>query len=174
MAGIFFSCENDLKEVGKFAKVESGADQTVYNMELVSTDSGKVTTTLKAGIIEDYLEQKLTKFKKGFLIKLFDKQGNVTSTISGINAEIYNHDKKLVARDSVVYSNLEQNQILYTEELYWDQTRKKIFTNKDVRIVEGGNKVLLGEGLVTDENFTTPYIIKPKGEYYLKQKDTTK
>ena len=77
------------------------------------------------------------------------------------------------ATDSVVFKSIPNEQVLYTEELIWDQSTKKIFSSKYVKIVEKNNKVLTGVGLITDEEFNDPLIIEPEGEFYLKKKDTT-
>jgi LPS export ABC transporter protein LptC len=171
MAGIFFSCENKIEDVNKFNLEGDNPDQLTHELELVSTDSGKVTLTLKAAVLEEYVEQKLTKLKGGFVLNFYNEDGSIRSYLSGKNAEVYTFDKKMKATDSVVFENIESKQILFTEELIWDQNTHKIFTTKDVKIIEDNNKVLLGEGLVTDEDFNDPYILKPKGDYYLKEKD---
>ena len=174
MMGIFVSCANDLKEVAVFNRNDSAPDKLTHDIEFILTDSGRVSLSLKSAIVEEYIDERLTKLKGGFVINMYDKEGNVRSYISAKNGDIYTHDKKLKATDSVVYNNLERDQILFTEELIWDQNTKMIFTDKAVKIIQEGNKVLLGDGLITDEEFTNPYIIHPKGSYYLKKKDTTK
>jgi len=174
MAGIFFSCENDMEEVDKFNLEDDAPDQFSENVELVVTDSGRVKYTLKAEIAEEYIEEKLTKLKGGFILDLYDSDGVVKSRLSAINGEAYTFDKKMKVMDSVVFQNFTNNQVLYTEELIWDQTKHKIFTTADVKIVENNNKVLTGVGLISDENFDDPLIIRPAGKYYMKKKDTTK
>lgn len=173
MAGIFFSCENDLEKVEQFNLEDDAPDQKTENIELIVTDSGRVQMTLKSAIVEEYVEEKLTKLKGGFILEFFNSQGEVTSFISAKNGEVYTFDKKMKATDSVVFENMASEQVLYTEELIWDQNTRKIFSSKNVRIVEKQNKVLTGVGLITDEEFNDPLIINPQGEYYLKKKDST-
>lgn len=173
LAGIFFSCENDLKEVEQFNLDDNAPDQQTEEIELIVTDSGRVNLTLSSAIVEEYMEEKLTKLKGGFILKFYNPQGDVRSFLSAKNGEIYTFDKKMKAMDSVVFKNIATDQVLYTEELIWDQTTHKIFSSKNVRIVEKNNKVLTGVGLITDESFNDPVILRPSGEYYLKKKDTT-
>lgn len=173
MAGIFFSCENDPNDVAKFNMEDDQPDQTTKDIEVIYTDSGRVNYSLKAGLREEYIPEKLTKVKNGFVVNMYNKQGELKAYLLGRNGEIYTHDRKLKATDSVVFNNLEKDQVIFTEELIWDQRTRKIFTSKAVKIIEQGNKVLLGTGLITDENFTEPVIINPGGHYYLKKKDST-
>lgn len=173
MAGIFFSCENDLKQVEKFNLDDNAPDQQTEDIELIVTDSGRVQITLKSAIVEEYVEEKLTKLKGGFTLKFFDPSGEVRSFLAAKNGEIYTFDKKMRATDSVVFENIASQQVLYTEELIWDQNTHQIFSSKHVRIVEQNNKVLTGVGLITDEDFNDPVILQPSGEYYMKKKDTT-
>ena len=174
MAGIFFSCENDLEDVDKFNIEDNAPDQLSEDVELIVTDSGKVKYSLKAKIVEDFMELKLKRLKKGFILDMYDEYGEVRSRLSGINGEAYEFDKKMKVTDSVVFQNFTNNQVLYTEELIWDQNQRKIFTSKNVKIIENNDKVLTGVGLISDEEFNDPLIIKPAGDYYLKKKDSTK
>ncbi len=174
MAGIFFSCENDLEKVDKFNLDDDQPDQMTENIELVVTDSGRVQLILTSAIVEEYVEEKLTKLKGGFILNFYNPSGEVRSFLSAKNGEVYTFDKKMRAMDSVVFKSLATERTLFTEELIWDQVKHKIFSSKAVRIVEKDNKVLTGVGLVTDEDFNDPFIIQPSGEYYMKKKDTVK
>ena len=129
---------------------------------------------ITSSIVEEYVEEKLTKLKGGFILNFFNPNGEVRSFLSAKNGEVYTFDKKMKATDSVVFKNIASNQVLFTEELIWDQVKHKIFTSKHVRIIENNNKVLTGIGLITDEDFNDPVILQPSGEYFLKKKDTAK
>jgi hypothetical protein len=53
---------------------------------------------------------------------------------------------------------------LNTEELFWNQFTKKIFTDKFVTIRLQGD-VVYGEGLDANQDLSDYVIAKPKGEF---------
>ena len=59
----------------------------------------------------------------------------------------------LIAKDSVVVKNLETQETLYTETLYWNQKAKKIYTRNPVRITSP-DKDIYGDSLNANESFS--------------------
>ena len=78
----------------------------------------------------------------------------------GIN---YTKRKLLKAQKNVVVINFAKDEQLNSDELIWDQRRKRIYSEADVRITTP-TEILYGTGLDSDEQFKRYEVYKSKGE----------
>lgn len=165
IAGFFVQCRNaDKSDLESYKKLSE--DLSVERVEYVViryTDSAVVKATIEAPEMIRYPKktEPYTEMPKGLFATFYDGDGNVDSKLSaayGINYE----DKKLIKlTDSVRVVNVKGEE-LKSEELFWDQKEKKIYTNKFVRIVRNG-ETLRGDGFESNENFTKYRILRPTG-----------
>ena len=65
------------------------------------------------------------------------------------------------AKDGVVVIN-EKGEKLNTEHLVWDKKTEKITSDVFVKITTD-SEVLMGEGLISNQDFTEYRILKPRG-----------
>ena len=65
------------------------------------------------------------------------------------------------AKEDVVVTNI-KGEKLNTEQLVWDQKSGKITSDVFVKITTE-DQVLMGEGLIANEDFTNYRILKPRG-----------
>lgn len=63
-------------------------------------------------------------------------------------------------------NNVLSKETLMSEELYWDTRKKKIYTEKFVKI-KTPKYILTGVGLEANQDFTEYKILKPKGKIYI-------
>lgn len=163
------SCETDLEVIKSFPEDEHMPSQSMVNAEIKYTDSARLQLRLTAPEIHNYSKstEKYTEFSSGMLAEFFDKSGNIESQISSKYA-IYNTDKGLwEARDSVKVINKE-GEILNTEQLFWDEKEKIIYSNSFVKISRP-NEVIMGEGFEADETFSRWRINRIQGTIYLEE-----
>lgn len=151
---MLFSCENDLKTVKEFVPIDSIQGLVAYNIDFIRSDSGRVTTELKAPLMNNIEgENGRLEFKKGFFATMFNA-GVATSTITAKYGVNYINTDLVFARDSVVVTNLETQETLYTEQLFWYRDTHKIRTGTAVTIISP-DKEILGDSLVATDGFTT-------------------
>ena len=70
------------------------------------------------------------------------------------------------ATGNVIIKNIEKGDRLDTEELFWSRKKEEVYTDKFVKIEQGGD-LLLGDGLTAKQDFSSYNIIKPKGKLSL-------
>ena len=99
----------------------------------------------------------------------------------GLNRDIYSREKKNItakfsanyvvrnseenfyrAEGNVILYNLVTENELRTEELFWYPNEEKFSTNKFVTI-KSDNEIHSGEGMVSNQDFTSYEILKPSG-----------
>lgn len=162
MVGVFFSCENDVKEVEKYNSTEQFPDQAAKDVEILYSTKGEVVFRLNAPILHQYGGDKpYNEMPEGVHIQIFDSALNVTSDLTSNYAIQLLHADRMEAKDDVVVIN-EKGEQLNTEHLVWDQETKKITSDVFVKITTE-DQVLTGDGLISNEDFTEYRILKPRG-----------
>jgi LPS export ABC transporter protein LptC len=150
-----FSCENDLKKVA----ILTAPDQTPLlveeNANIVYSDSGRTKLKLFAPIIESFGgNDPIDSFKRGMKIDFYDDSLHVISHVSANKGVMHdNKNKQLMEADNDVVVVNKKGEQLNTEQLFWDETKHKIYTNKFVKITTA-TQILMGDGMQSNEDFT--------------------
>jgi LPS export ABC transporter protein LptC len=169
MAGFFFSCSNDLEKVKRVTLNPNSPEETSEQLHVIFTDSGWANFELKAQIAETYIEpKKMTKFKDGLTVNFFDDFGNITSILTSLYGEVDEETGDITVRDSVEFLNMEKQEKLKTEVLYWNKLGDSIYTDKAVVLI-GPDKIVTGIGARTNQAMDTLVWRNPKATLYRKQ-----
>lgn len=170
MAGMFFSCVNDLDKVKKVTTQPDSPNETSEDLHIVFTDSGVAQVEIFAKIAETYSKpQEMTQFKDGLKVNFFNPDGSIASTLTSLYGEIDQNSGNIEVRDSVRLKNLEEQKTLETEVLYWNQAGDSIYTDKAV-VVKSPDMIISGMGAWTTPKFDTAQFFKPTAKIYLKNK----
>lgn len=168
LAGILFSCVNDLNDVKKITYDPKSPSEVTEDLEVFYTDSGYPKVRLYAKLAESYVVPKqVTKFRKGLKVEFFNELGEVVSVLTSQYGEIQTDEGMMFVRDSVELFNIEKQQRLKTEELIWNQNDSLIYSNKSV-VVTSPTGILYGKGIRTTQDFESYTFIEPKGKFKVK------
>lgn len=152
--GMFFSCENDLKEVDRIARLEEMPQETMEEVTLVYSDSGQTRAILETPLINKYYRpQEKMEFPKGLKLTFYQpgkvKESQLTSNY-GLLDQAARH---LIVRNNVVFINFTRQDTLNTELLNWSQDSAKVYTDKLV-VVHGKDGIFSSKGgLKAGESF---------------------
>lgn len=163
-AAIFFtSCVNDIEKIKAFSPSEILPVVQAENFETVFSDSGVVRFYLKTPELKKYDTDgnPFTEFPKGVLIIQYDRQMNVSSSISARYAKQFVREKKWEAKNDVIATN-RQGDTLRTEHLIWDETTQKIYSEEFVKIIRP-DQTFTGVGFEANQSLENWRIKKPKG-----------
>ena len=170
LAGILFSCTNDLDDIKKVTFDPKAPDEVSTNLKMFFTDSGYAKVRIYANLTEKYSNpEKVTKLKDGLRVDFYDEAGEIVSTLTSLYGEIKDGDGNMVARDSVELYNYEKDQRLKTEELIWSQKDSLIYSDKSV-VVTSPDGVVYGDGIETKQDFSNYTFIKPRGTFKMEKK----
>lgn len=166
VAGMFFSCSNDLEQVKRITMSPNSPEETSENFHVIFTDSGYASFELFAGIAETYIEPKrVTQFKNGLKVLFFDDHGNITSLLTSVYGEVDEETGNIEVRDSVEFLNQSTQELLKTEVLYWNKIADSIYTDKPV-VLKAPDKVITGIGARTNHLMDTLVVYKPQAVIY--------
>lgn len=151
---VLFSCENSLDKVKQFVDIDTLNGVMAYDVVITRSDSGFVQAKLMAPVMHNIEgDSAILEFPKGFIAFLYEKDTIPTSKIRGEYGIRYDKEELMFAKDSVVVENLETQETLFTETLYWNQKNKKIYTRNFVKITSP-DKIIYGDSLDANEDFT--------------------
>lgn len=157
------SCQNNKEEVKKADTKKNYPIETGKDVEINYTDSGYTKAIVKAPLLERYVNenQNYTEMSKGIDVQFLTKNGTVESFLKAKYAIRFDKERKMVAKNDVVVLNI-NGDTLRTSELTWDETKQKVFSDKEVRITTK-SEIIKGEGFESDMSFKNPKIYKISG-----------
>ena len=110
------------------------------------------------------------EFPEGLYLEFYEK-GEMTSTLRADYCYYTAEDDLYKATGNVVIQRVDNNDRLDTEELFWNQRKEDVFTDKYVIIQQGG-ELMEGVGLEAKQDFSYYKILDPKGTILLNKEGT--
>lgn len=108
------------------------------------------------------------EFPEGIYLQFFDKIGAPTSTLKADYCYYTKKEDLYKATGNVVIQDVETNDKLNTEELFWNEKKGEVFTDKFVRIEKDG-ELHVGDGLEAKSDFSYWKILNSKGTISLNE-----
>ena len=137
------------------------------NVELFFSENERVKIRMTAEVAYEF-QNGDREFPKGVFIEMYDVTGKVTSTLRANHAYYFKTEDHWRGRGAVELKNLEKQQQLNTEELFWKPKDQKVYTDKFVTIRQDGD-VLYGQGLTANEDLSDYVITHPSGDMELEE-----
>ena len=164
---MLFSCENDIKKVKELTNAEELPVIHATDIETIYSDSAIVRLKITGPELKEFAEtedrEAYIEFPQGLQAIFYNKSASVESSLDAEYAVFWKKKKQFEARTNVVVRNFTENQELFTEELFWDQEEKRIWSDKFVKIITEKGPTYGEEGFESDENFTKFRIKKSRG-----------
>jgi len=169
----FISCENSIETINTITKNTSFPSLSRTNTEILYTDSAKLKIKLYAPRLERFTNtsEPYIEFPQGIKVNFYDDSTHVESEITAQYAR-YDEKKKLwTARNDVVARNLKKGEQLNTEELFWDENNKIIYSEKFTRIMTSTGIFYGDNGFDSDQSFTHWKLKGIKGSVNVKDEE---
>lgn len=127
------------------------------NLSIVSSQNGRRSYHFVTPLMEGYSQaaEPYREFRRGVRITTYkDDSLSTVDAVLTANYAIYYEKRRLwEAKGDVVVEKSDGKQ-LFTQQLFWNERTKKIYSNVDSKIVQsGGSDVFIGEGFESDEEF---------------------
>ena len=170
----FSSCSEAQEHIAAAVNPEDSASvMTTYGVNTLITDSG----VIKYRIVTerwDYNEvrnPKVWTFDKGIFLEQFDEKFHVEAYIQADTAYNY-YEQKIWELRGRVRIRTKAGLLFTSEELFWDQTRHEMYSNKFSRIVTP-EREMQGTYFLSDDNFQdlSHYTISNSKGSFVKGKD---
>lgn len=160
-AGTIFLCSCGAKVPEDTVKdPETTPTQVSHNHRIINSKDGNRQYRMEAPLLERYelAKEPFMEFPEGIKVETFaDSTLIVASDIVADYARFNEVTLLWEARGNVVahnYTGANGGRTLFTERLYWDQTKKKIYSDTVAQVIDGGS-VHVGRNFEADESFET-------------------
>jgi LPS export ABC transporter protein LptC len=170
MLNMFSSCENDIEKLNQIATELNIPDQSGKDIEIIYSDSGIVKLTMTAPLLEKYAKTKnpYYKFPKGIQAKSYDKKGKLEGIIKADSAIYYEKKELWEGLGNVNARNVQTNEELNTDQLFWDQEKGIIYSNVFTRIVNEDGEFFGEHGFEASQDFSNYKLKGSKGTAIVK------
>ncbi len=149
------SCEEGAPEIDPAAD-EALMTEYSENLTIIESQNGKRSYRFTTPLIEGYSQARepYREFRKGIrMVTYQDDSLTSVDVVLTANYAIYYEKRKLwEAKGNVVVEKFDGKK-LFTQQLFWNATTKKVYSNVDTRIVQGDRVDAVGAGFETDEEF---------------------
>lgn len=163
---MFFSCKNNFKEVQQIGILQNEPIGVAENMNLKYTDSGRLKANLLSPKMLDFSNREFSynEFPDGVTLNLYDEL-NKKSVIVADYAIVYN-DTDLIDLRGNVRITTETKDTIFAQQLFYDQKRDWVFSNKPIKYVSP-TKVVTGNAFDSNRDFTSYGISEVTSTVYL-------
>ena len=177
VAFILFSCKSKLSQADKLdlAKIPL---QKVDSMYLVQTKNGMIEMRVVTGEMQHFENDTMScdVFPEGMNVYAYTDDEVLESTIVSDEASHFTNkntkEEIWKAYGNVVVKNIVKNQTMESDNIYWDQTAKEIYTDCYVRLYSDDG-FIQGYGMRSDERARNAIILNPFNNFGVVVKDTT-
>ncbi len=172
---LFSSCSGKKKELGAaITERDSLPVMDTRGVETLVSDSGVIRYRLSAEewLVYDKKTPSYWSFEKGVYVEKFDSLFQVEASIKADTAYYYDKQKLWKLIHNVHIQN-QKGENFDTELLYWDQNKKRVYSDKAVR-VEQIDRIIYAEGFESNEQMTKYTFFKVNNTvFYVDEENAT-
>ncbi len=145
----------------------NGPIMEASNVTTYYSDSARIKLKLVTPLQLEY-DNGDREFPKGLYLEFYDTDGSISSTLEADYCYYTNKNALYKATGNVIVKGMKHHDQLNTEELYWNQKKEIVFTDKFVRIEKDG-EIHMGDGLKAKQDFSEYSITHSRGNITLEE-----
>lgn len=171
LAVALVGCTNSPDAIAEYSELEQEPELSADSITLIYAVRGKTDAVVCAPLMRSSMNGDVPydEFPKGISVYSYRGGDSVESMIQA-NYALYSRKQKLWdARYNVVAVN-EEGDTIRTEQIFWDEAAKRVYTSANVRIRKKG-VILYGRGFESDDRFTNWVINEPQGIISINRKE---
>lgn len=136
---MLFSCKNNFKEVRQIGILQNEPIGVAENINLKYTeklkDSGKLKANLLSPKMLDFSNRdfSFSEFPDGIHLTVYDEEGHKNVIVA--DYAIYYSETDLIDLQGNVVLSTYSKDTLFAEQLYYDQKREWVFSNKPFKLI---------------------------------------
>lgn len=170
LGSVFTSCKKEKKAIiDSFSDPKDVPSLSTFDVNTLISDSGVTRYRIQAKEwrVFDKADEPYWYFPQGIFVEKFDSGFNTESFILSDTAIFYNKLQLWRLRGDVRIENM-QDERFFTEEIYWNQQKKSIYSDSAIHI-ERSDRIIEGIGFVSNEAMTQYTIRHTTGIFPINQ-----
>ncbi|MEN9444728.1 MAG: hypothetical protein RIS47_1618 [Bacteroidota bacterium] len=156
LAMLFFSCKNDLQQIKIIDEISNHPTIEVDSLKTSYTIKGYRKGTMVAPVVHIFqnIDDPYYDFPKGMYVEFYTDSGLLQSTVTANYAKYLSEKQIWDARYNVKAVNL-KGDTLQSEQVYIDEKKQEIYTDKRVQITSpDGMRIVGQDGFTSNLEFT--------------------
>lgn len=172
IVAMFFSCQDNMRQVQQMAQSELIPKIEETDMNLIYTDSGKVAARLLSPKMLDFTDQKFPfrEFPSGIKVIFYDQDSGKENTVIA-NYAIQYEKTNLIDLQGDVEIVTSDSTILNSKQLFWDQDEEWLFTDLDYTIKMNNGTTNNGLGFDAKQDFNNFISRSNTGTHHIEDKE---
>lgn len=160
---LWSACQEKKEDAVNISNADSLPTMASYCVTSFISDSGVIRYKIITDewLVYDKVKEPYWYFPQGLYVEQFDLMLNPDAHIRADTAYFYERKKLWHLIGDVHMENL-QHEKFDTQELFWDQNREKVYSDKFIRI-EQKERIITGIGFDSNQSMTKYVIRKPQG-----------
>jgi len=127
------ACENNEKSIPDLRNKRTGLDEG-HQILVYMSEGAKLKGRLTAPIMYSFIgDSSYHEFPKTLHVDFYNDSAQIESRLDAKYGKYREWEKKVYLKDSVVVINIIKGDTLRCEELWWNQTTQKFYTDKPAR-----------------------------------------
>jgi len=157
------ACKNDPEEIRALTGRTNIQEDRARGVTFLYSQDGnlKMRIYAKEFVRNNNAKRPYIDMNNGLKMEFFDDSGNVSDVLTADSSRYYEVQRDFIVWDSVQIVS-RKGERLNTDELIWNESVQKFFTEKPV-VITTNNEVLYGNGMEANRDFTWYRILKPRG-----------
>ncbi len=168
------ACKNDPGEIRMLTGSGNPQEDRAEDVTIMYSKGGNINVRLFAHSFarNENAKPPYLDMNNGLKAEFFNDSGQVDNILTADSSRYYEAQGNILVWGNVVIKSAKGEQ-LETEELVWNQSIEKFFTEKPVKITTP-NEVLEGIGMEANRDFTWYKILKPRGSVSVEKGEVPK
>ncbi len=160
---VLTGCKNDPAEIRALTGHTNMQEDRAKGVTFLYSQDGNVKMRIYANVFvrNNNAKRPYIDMNNGLKMEFFDDSGNVSDVLTADSSRYYELQRDFIVWDSVQIVS-RKGERLNTDELIWNESAQKFFTEKPV-VITTNNEVLYGNGMEANRDFTWYRILKPRG-----------
>jgi LPS export ABC transporter protein LptC len=149
-------CENDIEKITMLTDETEVPKVQGTNVKVIYSDSAKVKVQILAASFKQFpdLEKPFIEFPDGLEVFFYNDSMKIESEIRADYAIYFSDESLWHATGNVIARRLDNGDALHTEDLYWDEAAKLIYSDAYTRIQNEDGTFYGKRGFESQQNLT--------------------
>ncbi len=159
------ACENDIERINMLTDDTEMPTVKGTNIKVLYSDSAKVKVQIQAPTYEQFpdVERPYMEFPDGMEVYFYDDSLKMESEITADYAIYYIEEHLWHATGNVVARQFDDGDALFTEELFWNENEKRIYSDAYTKVHNEDNILYGSRGFRANQDFSNWELIGSSG-----------
>jgi len=165
LAIISAGCENDIERINLLTDDTETPTVQGTNIKVIYSDSAKVKVQILAPVYEQFpnVERPYMIFPEGMEVYFYDDSLKLESEITADHTIYYIEEHLWHATGNVVARRFDNGDALFTEELFWNEAEKRIYSDSYTKVHNEDNILYGSRGFRSNQDLSNWQLIGSSG-----------